>query len=480
MSKRPIVEAMQHFYEKRNTSFHVPGHKHGALSEMPRAFKDVMKFDYTELAGLDDFHHPEDIIKEAQDLLAKTYGAIHSYFLVNGSTVGNLAMVYATCNDGDQVLVQRNAHKSVFHALELVGVQPVFLTPEWDDYTHTPTHVSIQTIKATIDSYPNAKALILTHPTYYGVINPDMNKVINLAHSNDMPVLVDEAHGAHFVANGEFPVPALQLGADVVVQSAHKTLPALTMGSYLHINSQRVSNDKINQYLRMLQSSSPSYLLLASLDDARNFISSYAHEDHQYFNKKRRQFVESLKIISHLEVIEVDDPLKLLLRVQGYRGYSLQQQLEHQGIYVELADPEQVLLILPLLKAKHQFPFADIRMKIKAAVEKCTKQPRDKVEIDYSHDLQAITTLAVSYKDLGKAESEWILYTKAAGRICAGSVIPYPPGIPLFVRGELISTNKLKMLADYLASGATIQGEHDLSRKMLLVLQDEKHSQLEV
>lgn len=474
MSKRPIVEAMQHFYEKRNTSFHVPGHKHGDLSEMPRAFKDVMKFDYTELSGLDDYHHPEDIIKEAQDLLAKTYGAIHSYFLVNGSTVGNLAMVYATCNEGDQVLVQRNAHKSVFHALELVGVHPVFLTPEWDEKTHTPTHVSLQTIKTAIDFYPNAKALILTHPTYYGVINHGMNEVIKLAHSIDMPVLVDEAHGAHFVAKGEFPTSALQLGADVVVQSAHKTLPALTMGSYLHINSQRVSNDKVNQYLRMLQSSSPSYLLLASLDDARNFISSYAHEDHQYFKHKRMQFVESLKTISHLGVIEVDDPLKLLLRVHGFTGYSLQQQLEHQGIYVELADPEQVLLILPLLKAKHQFPFADIRMKIKAAVEKCTKQPRDKLEIDYLHDLQPVSTLAVPYKSFGTARSEWILYTQAAGRICAGNVVPYPPGIPLFVRGERISTSKLKMLADYLASGSTIQGEHDLSRNMLLVFLEEK------
>ncbi|WP_075620364.1 aminotransferase class I/II-fold pyridoxal phosphate-dependent enzyme [Paenisporosarcina indica] len=477
MSKRPIVEAMQRFYEKQNTSFHVPGHKHGTLSEMPRAFKDVMKFDYTELAGLDDYHHPEDIIKEAQDLLAKTYGAMQSYFLVNGSTVGNLAMVYATCNEGDTVLVQRNAHKSVFHALELVGVHPVFLTPEWDEQTHTPTHVSIHTIKAAINSYPKAKALILTHPTYYGVINPNMNEVIDLAHSKDLPVLVDEAHGAHFVAKGEFPTAALKLGADVVVQSAHKTLPALTMGSYLHINSHRVSNEKINRYLRMLQSSSPSYLLLASLDDARQYISSYVHEDYQLFNNKRRQFVVSLKTITHLEVIEVDDPLKLLFRVHGFTGYSLQQQLEHQGIYVELADNEQVLLILPLLKAKHQFPFAEIRMKIKSAVEKCTKLPRNKVDIDYSHDLQALSTLAVPYKDLGLAKNEWLLYTKAAGRICAGSVVPYPPGIPLFVRGELISTNKLKMLADYLASGATIQGEHDLSRKLLLVLQDEEHNQ---
>jgi len=472
MDKRPIVEAMQQFYENRNTSFHVPGHKHGALSELPRAFKDVMKFDYTELAGLDDYHHPEESIKEAQDLLARTYGAMKSYFLVNGSTVGNLAMVYATCSEGDQVLVQRNAHKSIFHALELVGVHPIFLTPEWDAITHTPTHVSLDTLQAALEYYPEAKALILTHPTYYGVTNPAMSEVISLAHSYHLPVLVDEAHGAHFIAKGEFPITALEMGADVVVQSAHKTLPALTMGSYLHINSQRVSNEKINRYLRMLQSSSPSYLLLASLDDARNYIGTYAHEDHQLFTGKRKQFVEALKTIPFLEVIEVDDPLKLLLRVHGYTGYTLQKQLEKQGVYVELADSEQVLLILPLLKARHQFPFANIRMKIKLAVEKCKNQQRNKMPIDYMHDLQALSTLAVSYKELRIAESESISYTKANGRISSGMVIPYPPGIPLFVRGERITTTKLKMLADYLASGATIQGEHDLSRKQLFVLKD--------
>ena len=474
MDKRPIVEAMQRFYESQNISFHVPGHKHGALSELPRAFIDVMKFDYTELSGLDDYHHPEGIIEEAQVLLAKTYSAQHSYFLVNGSTVGNLAMVYATCREGDRVLVQRNAHKSIFNALELVGALPIFLTPEWDEVTHTATHISMATVKGAIEQYSDAKAIILTHPTYYGVTNPTMFEVIRMAHSYGIPVLVDEAHGAHFIATDEFPMSALEMGADVVVQSAHKTLPAMTMGSYLHIHSKLVSKDKVNRYLRMLQSSSPSYILLASLDDARQYIGTYAREDYQLFLKTRMQFVESLRTIKSLEVIEVDDPLKLLLRVSKYTGYSLQKQMEHEGVYVELADPEQVLLILPLLKARHQFPYAEIRMKIKSAVEKCLKLQRDKIDIDYSHELQALSTLAVSYHDLQNKEEEFILYTKAAGRICAGMVIPYPPGIPLFVRGEQITTTKLKMLADYLASGAMIQGEHDLGNKHLLVLKEEK------
>ncbi len=474
MTKRPIVEAMQHFHKSQNISFHVPGHKHGSLSDLPHAFKEVMQFDYTELSGLDDYHHPEGIINEAQALLAKTYGATYSYFLVNGSTVGNLAMVYATCRQGDLVLVQRNAHKSIFHALELVGAQPVFLTPEWDMLTLTPSHVSLKTINRAIEQHPKARALILTHPTYYGVVNLEMSQVIKLAHSRDIPVLVDEAHGAHFVATDDFPKSAIEMGADVVVQSAHKTLPALTMGSFLHIQSTRISNDKVNRYLRMLQSSSPSYLLLASLDDARHYISMYAHEDFLLFNKARINFIVALKMISSLEVIEVDDPLKFILRMSNFTGYTLQKQLEQQGIYVELADPEQVLFILPLLKAEHLFSFDEIHLKVKLAVEACLNEQKDKVAIKYINDDQVLSILAISYEELKEAETEWISYNDSSGRICAGMVIPYPPGIPLFIRGEQITKTKLQMLADYIASGATIQGEHDLSRNQLLVVKEEK------
>jgi len=473
MGKRPIVDQMVKFYESRPVSFHVPGHKHGLLSELPRAFRDVMRFDYTELSGLDDYHHPEEVISEAQMLLAQVYGAEKSYFLVNGSTVGNLAMVYATCVEGDTVLVQRNAHKSIFHALELVGASPVFLTPEWDMETQTATHISYDTLHSAIEQYPDAKSLILTHPTYYGVTNPGLKDIIELAHVAQIPVLVDEAHGAHFIVGGEFPVSALELGADVVVQSAHKTLPALTMGSYLHIQSNRVSADKINRYLRMLQSSSPSYLLLASLDDARSYIEAYSQVDHHAFIQARNQFIEGLKLIKRLEVIEVNDPLKLLLRVPGYSGYTFQKQIESRGIYCELADTKQVLLVLPLLKRKHQFPFADIRLGIKTAVDHLAKVPLDEVSLDYSHHLPAHSTLFLPYKEVAQQKTEMILYTKAMGRISAGMVIPYPPGIPLLIRGEKITTTKLEMLADYLASGATIQGEHDLSRKLLLVLEEE-------
>ncbi len=280
--KKPIIEGLERFRQQQNISFHVPGHKHGELSHLPQAFKDVMRYDVTELSGLDDLHYPEEMIGEAENLLAKTYGAMKSFFLVGGSTVGNLAMIYATCQAGDTIIVQRNAHKSIFHAIELVGAKPIFVSPQWDERTLTATYVTYRDLKEAVESYSKAKAVVLTYPTYYGMTSSDIQQQIAYCQEKGIPVLVDEAHGAHFHACTLFQPSALSFGADIVVQSAHKTLPAMTMASFMHVNSQLIDADRIHYYLRMLQSSSPSYLLLASLDDARHYVQTYMESDGAY------------------------------------------------------------------------------------------------------------------------------------------------------------------------------------------------------
>ena len=168
---------------------------------------------------------------------------------MNGSTVGNLAMVYATCGAGDIVIVQRNAHKSVFHAIELTGATPVFVSPSWDNDSRTVGPVKVAQIKGALKLYPKAKAVILTYPTYYGVTGTDLEEIITICHTHEVPVLVDEAHGAHFVIGDPFPRSALEMGADVVVHSAHKTLPAMTMASFLHVRSDLIQPERIAHYL---------------------------------------------------------------------------------------------------------------------------------------------------------------------------------------------------------------------------------------
>ncbi|MFD1032894.1 aminotransferase class I/II-fold pyridoxal phosphate-dependent enzyme [Metaplanococcus flavidus] len=469
--RRPLVEALKNFQQQRPVSFHVPGHKHGVLSGLPDEIRSALQYDQTELSGLDDLHYPEGVIREAQNLLAEAYGTERSFFLVNGSTSGNMAMVHAVCKEGDRVLVQRNSHKSIFHALELAKLRPVYLTPEWGQSSHSAEGLSVETLKDALREYPEAKALILTYPNYYGMVGMEMKDIIEYCHQFNMPVLVDEAHGAHLLAGPPFPQSALAYGADAVVQSAHKTLPAMTMGSFLHIQGERINVNKIRKYLRMFQSSSPSYLIMASLDDARSYIQTYSNPDIQYFVEKRKLFTDSLKTIYGLELFESDDPLKMMLRVENYNGFRLQEKMEEMGVYAEMADSRQVVVILPLLKQGHTYPFAEIRSRIREAVQKLRKEQPDSKLLITPQEMVSISEPDISYEAIGLADSEWISYTQAIGRYSAAMVTPYPPGIPLILPGEVWTQGKIEQLMDHLAAGAMIQGEHNLADKQLSVIQ---------
>lgn len=470
-SERPLVEALQKFVENEPYSLHVPGHKNGLLSTLPKELKKALIYDVTELNGLDDFHHPEEAIGTAQKLLAETYGAEYSFFLVNGSTVGNLAMIYAICKQGDTILVQRNAHKSVFHAIELVGAKPVYLAPQWDEHTRSAGAVPLETIKKAIKRHPEARGLVLTYPTYYGMAAKNLEEQIELCHLHHIPVLVDEAHGAHFTASKIFPPSALDLGADVVVQSAHKTLPAMTMASFMHIKSKLVSDRKINHYLRMLQSSSPSYPLLASLDDARHYISKYKESDAVYCLEKRSQWIEALESIPELTVIEADDPLKVCLRLTGYTGMELKVAMEENQLYPELADMEQVLLVLPLLKHGEVYPYAEIRIRVKNAVAQLKmKKGSGQLQTGKQYEMASIITPNATFAEIEAMEKEWVPYMRAMDRVAASMLIPYPPGIPLFVPGEKITISKLGQLEDLLAMNAAFQGDHRLEERLIQVL----------
>ena len=469
--ERPLVTALQQFVERRPLSWHVPGHKNGLISTLPNAVKSALTYDLTELTGLDDFHHPEKAIAQAEQLLAETYGAKRSFFLVNGSTVGNLAMIYATCKKNEKIIIQRNAHKSIFNALELIGAKAIFITPQWDESSLTASGIQTDALKLALQHHSDAKAVVLTYPNYYGVAGKELREQIELCHQLQIPVLVDEAHGAHFIASKEFPSSALQLGADVVVQSAHKTLPAMTMSSFLHVNSKWVDVEKINHYLRILQSSSPSYLLLASLDDARDYINSYLEKDAVYLKEKRKQWIEALRALRPLQVIEVDDPLKVILRVSNYTGFQLKAALERQGMYAELADTFQVLLILPLLKQGQAFPFADARIRIKEALVEL-KKDKGQLNSILEPNIEQVeyTTSEYTYDEMELLEKEWVPYMRAIGRVSASMIIPYPPGIPLLLPGEKITVAKLSQLEELLASGAVFQGQHRLGEKLIYVV----------
>jgi arginine/lysine/ornithine decarboxylase len=465
----PLYEALNKHIKTDPISFHVPGHKYGAVFQTPKNdfFHSILKIDATELSGLDDLHSPEGAILEAEALLADLYQVDRSFFLVNGSTAGNLAMVMSVCEEGDYVLVQRNCHKSILNALNLAKAHPVFLEPEYDRDGKIASGISLQTVKEAIELYPNAKSVILTYPNYYGMVN-DLKGIVTLAHHHHIPVLVDEAHGAHLILGDPMPHSAVQLGADIVVQSAHKTLPAMTMGSYLHFNSKLISIDKLNDYLQIFQSSSPSYPIMASLDLARCYLAAYSRNDLEYLLKEINQFKAELTKIKGIKVLNyAGDPLKVTIQSTcELSGFALQKKIEELGVYTELADPYNVLFVLPLLKENQTYPFKEAINKIKKALSGVALKQAEELIPGNNHK---ISELALSYKDQEKYKEIEVLIKEATGKVAAEMVIPYPPGIPLLLKGERITPEKIENLNKLLEAGAKFQGSSCLKRGMIKV-----------
>ncbi|MFJ5717982.1 aminotransferase class I/II-fold pyridoxal phosphate-dependent enzyme [Neobacillus sp. NPDC093127] len=470
--KTPLFQALQDHANKQPISFHVPGHKQGLINkpEANAVFKQLLQIDATELSGLDDLHAPEDVILEAETLLAELYQTEKSFFLVNGSTVGNLAMIMAACGEDDLVLVQRNCHKSVLNALKLAKARPVFLEPEYNQNWKAAGGIKLETVKEAINHYPNAKAIILTYPNYYGLVY-DLEGIITEAHLHHIPILVDEAHGPHFIVGGPFPASATQMGADIVVQSAHKTLPAMTMGSFLHIKSQLVNLNKVKEYLGMFQSSSPSYPIMASLDIARNYLAAYDEKDLSYLLTTITHFKEELSKIPAINVLDFPnnqgDSLKITIQSRcGLSGFELQNKLEEQSIYPELADPYNVLLILPLIKAGQSYPFEAAAEKIKQAL---IGLPIQELKENIHHEEKKISHLAIPYKNMNRFTEKEVPIEEALNLVCAETVIPYPPGIPLLLKGETITIDKLNQLNRLLQSGARFQGSSSVKEGRIMI-----------
>lgn len=458
----PLYHALLSHSKRQPISFHVPGHKYGHVFSEEGApfYKEMLKIDATEFTGLDDLHSPEGAIFEAQELLSNVYKTKNSFFLVNGTTGGILAMILAAAGEDDVVLVQRNCHKSILNGIALAKAAPVYLGPEYDHIWNIAGAVSYETVEKAIHLYPNAKAIILTYPNYYGRVY-DLENIIQLAHRHGIPVLIDEAHGAHFIAGEPFPKSAVQLGADIVVQSAHKTLPAMTMGSFLHVNSKLISQDRLIQYLQIVQSSSPSYPIMASLDLARSYIGTYKKADREYVIGKIDQLIDQLRNIDKIKVLTyqegASDPLKITIQTNcSLNGFELQRRFEEQGVYSELADPYNVLLVLPLLKAGQDYPFEQAAMKIAKALEEVPLSTQNKTPIFYKK--QDVSEQAISRKTMDRLTPQWIPLADAANQISADFVIPYPPGIPFLFPGELITNESIDQLQFLLKSGARFQG----------------------
>ncbi|KGA96469.1 hypothetical protein AJ85_20000 [Alkalihalobacillus alcalophilus ATCC 27647 = CGMCC 1.3604] len=470
--RTPLIDTIQKHREKQSVSFHVPGHKNGAV--FPKELSDLqvmMSYDLTEIEGLDDLHDPQGPILESEKLLASFYGTKKSYYLVNGSTVGNLAMIYASFQKGDYVFVQRNCHKSVLNALKVREVIPVFLEPEYDEVTGQAVGIDPSTLKAALKKFPDSKGIIFTYPNYYG-ISLSLKPLIQIAKEFNLKVIVDEAHGAHFILGEPFPPSAVMLGADMVVQSAHKMLPALTMSAYLHV-SHSVNNEeikKLQQALAIFQSSSPSYLLLVSLEGARAFLQSLKKEDVETVLAGVERLKAELNSIPQLEVVQYEnsslqsDPLKVTIRsMTNLTGFELQRLFSQYKLETELADEHHVLLvcgfIAPASQAITSISLLREQLKFKPVIEK------RKIKVEQR--TEKVSTLQILETE--RYETTVSKWNEAVGKVAAETVIPYPPGVPLLYRGEKIEQSVLEQMERLAKAGARFQG-YDAKKGSILTI----------
>lgn len=461
-----FLEVLEQHVREHRVSFHVPGHHNGTVMDdrLPDAFVKVMPYDLTELAHLDDLHDASGIIEQAECALGKLYES-KSKWLVNGSTAGNWSMLAATVKRGERVYVQRNSHKSVWNAIEWLGLKPVLLTPTIERGTGIPTVVTLDTIEQAIQAFPGGKAVMLTSPTYYGDM-ADIRTISDYLTSFDIPLLVDEAHGAHLIHPQLPRRSAIFEGASAVVQSAHKTLPALTMGAWIHYKD-NIDEARLKHALASFQTSSPSYLIMASLDYARSYLERLTDEEWSAIQKSHAQFVLELKRAGF--VVKVgDDFTKVTILTYPKNGLIFSQHLASIGIDIELAAVDHVLFCLPLREIEKQ----EIEHWIKLIKKASTHVPiiEDDEMIFPFPQTERVSEL---YTSVTALPMQRVLFDQAIGLISAETVIPYPPGIPWILKGERITEEKIRVLREWISLGRKLQANKHVMIEQIDVIVEE-------
>jgi len=477
--RAPLYEALVAHAQLQAHAFHVPGHKQrSAWGEEQAAsyYRSLLPLDVTELSDTDDLHHPEGPIVEAQTLAANCFGAEETRFLVGGSTAGNLAMILGVCQPGEMVILQRNVHKSIIHGLMLAGARAVLLPPDVDAASGLATVPGEQLLLASLERYPEAKAVILSAPNYYGM-SPDLRPLITLIHKYGIPVLIDEAHGPHFGFHPRFPKAALQAGADLVVQSTHKMLSAMTMGAMLHMQGNRISRSSVRQALTMVQSSSPSFPIMASVDLARRQLHT---QGESAFHPALKAVEQALKGINETPFRALGygeyesngilyDPLKLVLFEEEARlsGFELRDELLTRNCVAEMADARYVVMAFGTGSTVAdgeglRVALADIASQSSSSSK--LDNPESKilcaVTPESSNTLAIIVPEAMSF-GRESVQASAVPLDRSVGLTAAEWVIPYPPGIPVLYPGEKITADIVEQLQHWRHERAQIQGAND-------------------
>lgn len=481
-----LFESLKAYSESDNYPFHMPGHKRNPESGSLAQF---YQYDITEIDGFDNLHEPESLIKDAQERAAKLYHSKETYFLVNGSTAGILSAISAAAVRGDKLIVSRNCHKAVYHAAFLNRMELHYVYPQKVEGYEIGGPVIKEDIKKEIECILNREkndiersevkegwkkiaGVVITSPTYDGIVS-DIKGIAQLVHSYDIPLIVDQAHGAHFGMHPDYPANAVDEGADIVIHSVHKTLPAPTQTALLHSNGKLIDEEILKRYLRIYQTSSPSYLLMAGIDEAVSLAQKEAGSRLDELLFLRNSFLNEMKKCRNIQICPFTEPGKLVISVKGsamtgQRLYDILREKYH--LQMEMAAGSYVIAILSMMDQREGFKRLLKALQeidaLAAAEEDISDQEAEYWESNW-WQADLYPHINMNLWEAYRMPFEEITFEEAEGKTAAEFINLYPPGIPLLVPGERVEKNLIKLICDYLLRGYHVQGVYDNKIRVL-------------
>ena len=457
--KTPVFDALKDHIEKRVISFHMPGHK--GKNTLINWEDYIPHMDITEIDGMDNLLDPRGIIKESQDLAAEVFGAKATYYSVNGSTGSIYIALSAITKPGDKVLIQRNCHKAVYNGMILNNLNPVYMYPNYNEKHNVLTGLDPADIEDILSKDEDIKAVVVTYPNYYGVCS-DLESIAKIVHKYNRILMVDEAHGSHMTFSEKMPKSALECGADIVIQSTHKTLPSFTQTSMIHVGTDRIDLDKLRDRYQLYITTSPSYIFVASCEIAAAYMDTKESREKLDYNiEKSDEIIKRLGSVDRVSVFTGDvedktifakDNTKILFKIDGITGSNLQRLLnERYNIELEMSDYYYGLALTSLMNEEKDYD--DLVNAIEDLVATLPYEEINPLSIKMPVPKVIMPIYEAYHKD-----NELIELKEAIGRISAVGVIPYPPGIPLVVAGEEISREIYEHIIFLMDSGIEIVG----------------------
>ena len=484
-----LYERLKEYADSDFYPFHMPGHKRKLYP-----FNESYSIDITEIDGFDDFHHPEGVLRDAMDHTAAIYGADASYFLVNGSTGGILSAISAAADISSGILVARNCHKSVYHAIFLKNLKPYYVYPQKTDYLGIAGGILPGDVEKSLKNHPEISAVVLVSPTYEGIVS-DVGAIAKICHCYGIPLIVDEAHGAHFPFWREGPRSALEWGADCVIQSLHKTLPALTQTAVLHWRQGFLSRDRLEQYLHIYQSSSPSYVFMASIQSCLTLMENQGRKQMELHGDRMKQFLGKCQWLKKIRLLDESvvgrfgifdwDWTRVVMMTDGHRGEELYSILrDRYHLQMEMKTPDYVVAITSIADDENGLnrlyhALKEIDQEWRKETDECCSCAdkheaeilRQEIHMEQEANLCPRVEVPMTPYEASLCPTETVFLEQALGRIAAETAYIYPPGIPFIMPGEQIDIDHLRILSFYHHMGFQIRGLKDPAMRQLQVIE---------